>query len=140
MKFYVLLILFLCIDYAFLTCDLDTDNMDVKKSDCLSRNVGENEVPEEQSHTPNTCCLITTSGTIGDQTIVQSYCAALEKEKASDLEKERNEKYKSLGTTTIECEDTSKLSDSTASQSSDSTTSQSTYIRYGLISFLLLLL
>lgn len=125
-----LLILLLCIDYAFLTCNQDTDGMNVKKSDCLSRKVGEHEVAEDKRHNPDTCCLITTSGELGDQTIVKSYCAALEKEKATELEKENNEKYKSLGTTTIECEDTSK---SSTSQST------STYIRYDLISFLLLL-
>ena len=62
MKLYALLIVLLCIDYAFLTCYLDTDWMDVKKSDCLKREVGEYEVPEEDSHNPDTCCLISTSG------------------------------------------------------------------------------
>ena len=131
MKLYALLIVLLCIDYAFLTCYLNTDGMDVKKSDWLNREVGEYEVPEEDSHNPDTCCLISTSGQLGGQTIDKSYCAALEKAKASELEKERNDLYGALGTTTIVCEETSKSSNSTL---------QSTFIRYDFISFLLLFL
>ena len=131
MKLYILIILLICIDYAFLDCQLSSDGMNVEKSVCLGRKVGDNETPEIATHTPDTCCLISTSGTVSGQTINKSYCAALEKAKASELEKERNDLYGALGTTTIVCEETSKSSNST---------SQSTFIRYDFISFLLLFL
>ena len=138
MKLYILFILLICIDYAFLDCKLSSDGMKVEKSVCLGRKVGDNETPEEATHTPDTCCLISTSGTIGGQTIDKSYCAALEKGKASDFEKENNEKYGSLGTTKIECEDSSVSSDS--EKSSNSSKSDSPFIRFEFISFLFLLL
>ena len=151
MKFYALFILLIiCIDYAISDCVLTSDDMNVEKSVCLKRKVGEKEVSEEKDHNPNTCCLVTTSGKVGDQPYVQSYCAALEKEKVSELEKIRNEKYANLGTTKIECEDSSATDSSKSSSStktSNSTKSsnsaktfQSTFIRYELISILLLLL
>ena len=151
MKFFALFILLICIDYAFLDCVLQTDGMDVEKSECLKRKVGENEDSEESTHTPDTCCLITTSGKLGDQTVVKSYCAALEKGKAADLEKERNEKYANLGTTKIECEESAVSTTSPASSSKSSKSSKSSnsansansakIIQSGFImSFLLLLL
>ena len=135
MKLYILIILLICIDYAFLDCQLSSDGMNVEKSVCLGRKVGDNETPEVATHTPDTCCLISTSGTVSGQTINKSYCAALEKAKASDFEKENNEKYGSLGTTKVECEDSSA-----ATKSSNSSESDSPFIRFGLISFLFLLL
>ena len=118
MKFYALFILLIiCIDYAILDCVLTSDDMNVEKSVCLKRKVGDNEVSEETDHNPNTCCLVTTSGKVGDQPYVQSYCAALEKEKVSELEKIRNEKYANLGTTKIECEDSSATDSSKSSSS-----------------------
>ena len=62
------------------------------------------------------------------------FYSALEKAKASDFEKENNEKYGSLGTTKVECEDSSA-----ATKSSNSSKSDSPFIRFGLISFLFLL-
>ena len=65
MKFYALFILLIiCIDYAISDCVLTSDDMNVEKSVCLKRKVGENEVSEEKDHSPNTCCLVTTSGKV----------------------------------------------------------------------------
>ena len=135
MKLYISFILFICIDYALLECDQNGDDTNVEKSVCLKRKVGDNEISEEEDHNPNTCCLVTTSGTLGGQTVTKSYCGAFEKAKVSELEKKRNEKYGNLGSTKIECEE------STSSKSSNSAKIfQSKFIRYELISFLLLLL